>query len=145
MLTCHDVANYFLALVDEDAGDTISNMKLQKLVYYAQGFYLALYGKPLFPERIEAWDQGPVIPELYRRFEKFGAKAIEKPEEVDFSKFDSQTRGTTGGPARALPPPCPAAAGNRQAAAGCAPGIHEYFPAAFYGAGGKPSAPRKIS
>jgi uncharacterized phage-associated protein len=93
MLTCHDVANYFLALVDEDAGDTISNMKLQKLVYYAQGFYLALYGKPLFPERIEAWDQGPVIPELYRRFEKFGAKAIEKPEEVDFSKFDSQTRG----------------------------------------------------
>ena len=92
MLTCHDVADYFLALVDEDAGDTISNMKLQKLVYYAQGFHLALYGKPLFPERIEAWDHGPVVPELYRRFKKFGAKAIEKPEEVDFSKFDTQTR-----------------------------------------------------
>ncbi len=43
MLSCFDVAKYFLAQADEDAGDLISNLKLQKLVYYAQGFHLALY------------------------------------------------------------------------------------------------------
>ncbi len=92
MLTCHDVADYFLALVDEDAGDTISNMKLQKLVYYAQGFHLAMFDEPLFKEKIEAWDHGPVVPELYHRFKTYGSGAIEKPREIDFSKYDSQVR-----------------------------------------------------
>ena len=65
-LSCHDVAQYFLAQMDEDAGDLISNLKLQKLVYYAQGFALALHGRPLFRERVEAWTHGaPVVPELY--------------------------------------------------------------------------------
>lgn len=55
MLTCFDAADYFLSKIDEDAGDVITNLKLQKLVYYAQGFSLALCGRPLFAERIEAW------------------------------------------------------------------------------------------
>ena len=39
MLTCFDVAKYFLSLCnDEESGDLISNLKIQKLVYYAQGF-----------------------------------------------------------------------------------------------------------
>ena len=62
MLSCYDVAQYFLAKSDEDAGDLMSNLKLQKLVYYAQGFALALFDKPLFSERIEAWIHGPVYP-----------------------------------------------------------------------------------
>ena len=61
-LSCYDVAQYFLAKADEDAGDLMSNLKLQKLVYYAQGFALVLLEKPLFPERIEAWIHGPVVP-----------------------------------------------------------------------------------
>ncbi|OQY42717.1 MAG: hypothetical protein B6240_13665 [Desulfobacteraceae bacterium 4572_87] len=55
-------------MLDEEAGDLISNLKLQKLVYYAQGFYLALYDEPLFNEPIEAWTHGPVIRELYRSY-----------------------------------------------------------------------------
>ncbi|HSX79064.1 MAG TPA: type II toxin-antitoxin system antitoxin SocA domain-containing protein, partial [Candidatus Saccharimonadia bacterium] len=62
MLDCYDVAQYFLAKADEDAGDLMSNLKLQKLVYYAQGFALALLDKPLFPQCIEAWIHGPVVP-----------------------------------------------------------------------------------
>ena len=65
MISCQDVANYFLSLCDEDAGDLISNLKLQKLVYYAQGFHLAISGEPLFDEKIMAWEHGPVIPQLY--------------------------------------------------------------------------------
>jgi hypothetical protein len=54
-LSCNDIARYFLAQIDEEAGDLISNMKLQKLVYYAQGVSLALHNRPLFPESLEAW------------------------------------------------------------------------------------------
>ena len=48
MCSSDDRARYFLTQINEDDGDLISNMKLQKLVYYAQGFHLALYDKPHF-------------------------------------------------------------------------------------------------
>lgn len=91
-LTCFDVANYFISLVDEDEGDYLSNLKLQKLVYYAQGFHLAMYGKPLFNEPIEAWTHGPVIHQLYNHYSSFGAGPIPKPDEVDFSIFNKRTK-----------------------------------------------------
>jgi uncharacterized phage-associated protein len=92
MLTCKDVAEYFLSLNDEDAGDLISNLKLQKLVYYAQGFHLALSGKPLFAERIEAWTHGPVCPDLYREYRVHGGNPIPRPAEIDFDKYGAETR-----------------------------------------------------
>ena len=64
MANCHDVAAYILAKQDDDSGDLISNLKLQKLAYYAQGFCLAMHGRPLFPEAIKAWKHGPVVSEL---------------------------------------------------------------------------------
>lgn len=79
MLTCFDAADYFLSKIDEDAGDVITNLKLQKLVYYAQGFSLALCGRPLFAERIEAWQHGPVCPALFAKYEKSGALASPRP------------------------------------------------------------------
>lgn len=92
MLNCYDVANYFLAQQDESAGDLISNLKLQKLVYYAQGFHLALYDRPLFPEAIAAWTHGPVVPELYEYYQKSGNGAIPCPTEIDFTRYDEETR-----------------------------------------------------
>jgi uncharacterized phage-associated protein len=80
MLSARDVARYFLSKVDEDSGDGISNLKLQKLVYYAQGYHLALYGRPLFAERIEAWEHGPVVPELYRVYREHGSAPIPVPD-----------------------------------------------------------------
>ena len=92
MLTCKDVAKYFLSLQDEDAGDLISNMKLQKLVYYAQGCHLALYDEPLFEDRIEAWLYGPVVPNLYREYKEYGSDPIPNPENMDFSKFNDEEK-----------------------------------------------------
>lgn len=92
MLTCFDAANYFLAQIDEDAGDLISNLKLQKLVYYAQGFHLAMFDKPLFSEPIEAWAHGPVVPVLYHNFKPYGSNSIPRPECIDFSIYDGDTR-----------------------------------------------------
>ncbi len=92
MLTCFDVADYFLSKTDEEAGDVISNLKLQKLVYYAQGFTLAVTGKPLFNEPIEAWQHGPVVPDLYHKYKDHGAYGIPAPTNVDFSKFSSEIK-----------------------------------------------------
>lgn len=92
MLTCHDVAKYFLTLADEDAGDLISNLKLQKLVYYAQGFHLALNDAPLFEERIEAWQHGPVVPDLYRAYSPFGSAPLPGPTGFDIDQIDTETQ-----------------------------------------------------
>ena len=78
-ITANQIADYFLNFCHEH-GDVLTNLKLQKLVYYAQAWYLALNDKPLFGDRVEAWVHGPVIPPLYRRFRKHGWKPItEKP------------------------------------------------------------------
>jgi len=91
-LSCLDVADYFLSLTDDDAGDLISNLKLQKLVYYAQGCHLALYKKPLFYEPIEAWMHGPAIPKLYRKYKKYGDSFIPKPKSLSMDKYNSKVK-----------------------------------------------------
>ncbi len=67
-LSAIDVANYFLSLKDYN---DLTNLKIQKMVYYAYGWHIALYGNRLFNEEIEAWDYGPVIPQLYQEFKKY--------------------------------------------------------------------------
>ena len=61
MATAHDVVVYILKKQGE-----MTAMKLQKLVYYCQAWSLIWDEEPLFRERIEAWANGPVVPELYR-------------------------------------------------------------------------------
>jgi len=70
-----NIADHFLAVANE-CGSFISNLKLQKLIYYAQAWHLAIYDHPLFPEKFQAWVHGPVIPELYRTYKVFGSKPI---------------------------------------------------------------------
>lgn len=77
MLSCFDVADYFIWLANQ-TGSFISNKKLQKLVYYAQAWHIALYDKPLFEEDFEAWVHGPVIPALYQNYKSFGWQPILK-------------------------------------------------------------------
>jgi uncharacterized phage-associated protein len=92
-LSAREVADYFLASVDEDCGDNITNLKLQKLVYYAQGFHLAMNnGKALFDDPIVAWAHGPVVPTLYHGFKSYGANAIPRPQTVDYSKYSDDVR-----------------------------------------------------
>ena len=87
-----DIADYFLAHVDEDSGDCLSNLKLQKLVYFAQGLYLGMQGTPLFREPIEAWEHGPVVPDLYRAFKYRGHRAIEPPQQFSTDDYSPEAR-----------------------------------------------------
>ena len=83
-----DVARFFLANQDEEAGELITHLKLQKLCYYAQGFHLALNGTPLFSEPVEAWQHGPVVRSMYEQYKRYGSQPIEKPEDFDLSIYD---------------------------------------------------------
>ena len=69
------VANWFLARAERD-GVSLDPIKLQKLIYFADGWCLALTDKPLIDEHIEAWDYGPVVPSIYHEFKDFGRNAI---------------------------------------------------------------------
>jgi uncharacterized phage-associated protein len=87
MATVKDIAKCFLFIDDQNQGSGISNLKLQKLVYYAQGFFSAIYDKKLFDEDIEAWQHGPVVPELYHHFKAHSRNPIPFTEDFDTTKI----------------------------------------------------------
>lgn len=71
-----DIAKKIVCRTDIEHGDSITNLKLQKLLYYMQGFHLAFFGTPLFKENIEAWTYGPVVSEVFREFKKYKKRDI---------------------------------------------------------------------
>lgn len=78
-----DIANKILVKgASSEEGELISNLKLQKLLYYMQGFHLAVFNEPLFEEDLYAWQYGPVVPEIYHRFKGFNNSGIEPTQEA---------------------------------------------------------------
>lgn len=85
------VAKWFAAWADAEDAD-LSNLKLQKLLYYAQGNYLGLHGAALFDDAIEAWAHGPVVPGVYRRFKTFGSSDVKiDDDEFGWDEVDEET------------------------------------------------------
>lgn len=69
---------------------TVTNLALQKILYIAHMIYLGKHGAPLVDEDFEAWDYGPVIPELYQRVKGFGANPVRNVfHSVDLPDCDS--------------------------------------------------------
>ncbi|MDR1317013.1 MAG: DUF4065 domain-containing protein [Spirochaetales bacterium] len=66
MALAGEVAKYIIKSLPVD------NLKLQKLLYYSQAAHLVLNKVPLFPEPIEAWDYGPVVPPVYQEYKSYG-------------------------------------------------------------------------
>lgn len=75
MWSANQVANWFLVRhssqmqVDESNDENLTQMKLHKLMYYAQGVNLAVFGGRLFNEELLAWQHGPVVRTIYDRFQ----------------------------------------------------------------------------
>lgn len=89
-----DVAKYFIQLAQsEDEPDQLSHLRLQKLLYYAQGWSLALRKKPLFAEQIQAWAHGPVVASVYPTFAHYGSNLIpvdENPTECALTEDECE-------------------------------------------------------
>lgn len=71
MYDARQIANWFVLRAQKD-GKNLSIMQLLKLVYIAHGWHLETQNAPLFGNRIEAWQYGPVIPDVYNAFRKQG-------------------------------------------------------------------------
>ena len=77
-----DVARYLIRLAShEEEPDPLTHLRLQKLLYYVQGWSLAQRGCPMFEDRIEAWAHGPVVPAVYHTFKDFGFSFIPDNED----------------------------------------------------------------
>lgn len=74
-MKARDAANYLLYIMS-DVFDDLTNMKINKLLYFAQGYYLKKYGTPLFDDKIEAWEHGPVVSDVYSLYKDYGDKPI---------------------------------------------------------------------
>ena len=64
-----DTAKLALALLknsDDDIVEYTSRLKLLKLLYYIQGYHLAMFNAPLFNDKMDAWLHGPVVPSVYK-------------------------------------------------------------------------------
>jgi len=61
---------------EEGVSEGLTNLKLQKLLYFAQAVSLSLKGQPLFNEKIEAWKFGPVVPDVYHALKEFGSGPV---------------------------------------------------------------------
>ena len=74
-----DIAKKLILKAQNDepnGGERLTNLKLQKLLYYQQGYHLAAFGTPLFSEDVEAWMYGPVVPTVYDVFSAYGSSAL---------------------------------------------------------------------
>ena len=80
-ITAIDVAEYFIDKSNKDLR-SITNKKLQKLVYYSQAWSLVLSDEELFEEKIEAWVHGPAIRSLYIKYKSFGFSPIKKEPDI---------------------------------------------------------------
>jgi uncharacterized phage-associated protein len=87
--TAATVARYIVRFFQE-AGDPVSNLKLQKLLYYCQGWHLAIRGSVLFEDRLEAWVHGPVQPSVYGTYKHNRWMAI--TGDVDAAQLDADEK-----------------------------------------------------
>jgi uncharacterized phage-associated protein len=99
------IAKWFIAWAEAE-GEELSNLKLQKLLYYAQGHHLAQRRASLFTDPIQAWSHGPVVPQVYHEFKGSGSSSIELPQTDPFiwsdvdpvtTEFLSKVWNTYGG------------------------------------------------
>ncbi|MDR0445733.1 MAG: DUF4065 domain-containing protein [Oscillospiraceae bacterium] len=88
MASAFDAAKFFIGYNQGTEYDDISNMKLQKLLYYAQGHSLERFGRVLFPEPIEAWEHGPVVRDVYVEYSNNKSAPIPSATKGDVSRFD---------------------------------------------------------
>ncbi len=74
------IAEKILAYQNLDSSLAISNLKLQKLLFYCQAYHLVFKSKPLFDDDILAWDYGPVVEDVYEHYKKYKSSIIPPPK-----------------------------------------------------------------
>src|SRR5262249_27032186 len=96
------IANEFLNRALDD-GKALTHMHLQRFVYIAHGFHLAINHQPLVDEQFQAWEFGPIAPELYQALKRYGSrpviKLIRRGDESSWGVSDTGWTGDLSGDA----------------------------------------------
>lgn len=87
-----NVANFFIEVSSRENEPDLTNLKLQKILYFAQGICLARFGIPLFEEEVEAWNYGPVVKNVYHSFKHCGAFPITIFDSAESSNIPEETQ-----------------------------------------------------
>ena len=87
MATVLDVAHFLIKEENRKIEGSMTNLRLNKLLYFAQVISMLEHGQPLFDDDFAAWDLGPVIPSIYRCYKQYGDRPIPTPEALDYSVF----------------------------------------------------------
>lgn len=95
MYSALDVAQY--AISRSNRAGAISNLKLQKVLYFVQAEFLVVQDMPCFAEQIEAWDFGPVVPVVYYRYRIYGGAAIPLLQDDGFCLFNKRDKKLADG------------------------------------------------
>lgn len=91
MRKAESVANYVIAY-GMKIGHPVSNLQLQKILYYIQVHFLKKKGIPFFKDEIEAWQFGPVIPTVFYQYAAFGPAPITmfKTQKIDLEQEEKK-------------------------------------------------------
>ena len=98
MITAQELARYIISEIKKQMTGSyleefdVTPLKLQKLLYYVQGYSLALTGKPAFPDKIEAWKYGPVVDSVYQEYKKYNRGIIPYEEISNEEIYDETLR-----------------------------------------------------
>lgn len=87
-----DVADFFIYAGSLNEGSEMTNARLNKLLYFAQGWHMTQFGVPLFEDDFEAWPYGPVIENIYNEYKLYGRNIITNTSKnFDIDAIDSKT------------------------------------------------------
>ncbi len=85
-----EIANWFLAWAEVEE-EKVTKISIQKLLYFSQSHYLSDFRVPLFDEEIQAWDNGPVVKNVWEKYKsEENGKPIFLKDDFDFSHFSDE-------------------------------------------------------
>lgn len=86
-----DVADFFIVIRGMEGEDEMSNMRINMLLYFSQGYHLQRFNIPLFDEKIQAWQYGPIVESIYRKYQPFGQSPITETS-PDFNRSNISSK-----------------------------------------------------
>lgn len=89
MISAIELAKYVIKFAN-DRQKNITNLQLQKILYYIAGIYAGIYGKPLFADIIEAWQYGPVVRNVYIEYCAWGSLPLQQETSVSLGLSKSE-------------------------------------------------------
>jgi uncharacterized phage-associated protein len=93
MYSAKDIARYVIAIFNRKR-KPITNLKLQKILYYIQVAFMRKSGEPAFTDEIQAWRHGPVIPAVYYEYNQYVAEPIDLTCNVDDLQIEAKDQET---------------------------------------------------